>query len=130
MIDAAPETDFEDAIIALATATGWMIHAERPAKIRPDPTTGRTRARTAVKGHVGYPDITAAHPQHGIILAELKSATGTLTDEQRDWLSTLANHDRPAAQILIEVWRPEDWPAIETAFRHGPHVYRAHHRKP
>lgn len=130
MIDAAPETDFEDAIIALATATGWMIHAERPTKIRPDPTTGRTRARTSVKGHTGYPDITASHPRHGVIFAELKSADGRLTDEQRDWLSNLANHDRLGSPILIEVWRPQDWPAIETAFRLGPHVYRANHRKP
>lgn len=60
----------------------------------------------------GFPDIVCVGP-HGLIWAELKSASGTLTDDQWSWQYALLTAGQRAY-----VWRPCDWPEpIETQLR-------------
>ena len=63
----------------------------------------------------GYPDVHSVHDERGILIAELKSERGSPTDEQWDWLITLARHLPPppddTAPSRVHLWRPsnEDW---------------------
>jgi VRR-NUC domain len=53
---------------------------------------------------LGFPDLTLVHRDTGrVIFAELKSAHGRLTPEQREWLSYLGKRHE------VRLWRPADW---------------------
>ncbi len=55
----------------------------------------------------GFPDLTLV--RDGVLLIrELKTDRGRLTDAQRDWLAGLQ-----ACGVDAAVWRPSDWPAIQ-----------------
>lgn len=120
-----PETAFEDALLALAFHQGWLCHCERPAY-----SSDTESITTAIKGRRGYPDVTAVHPFKGVVFAELKSATGRLAVDQRGWITELARYDTPDSDVLVEVWRPADWPAIEVCLTEGVQAYRARFRSP
>ena len=122
-----PERPFEDALLKLAITLGWRVHAERPAPSRRDGDEG---FRTHIKGHRGFPDIVLAHPDHGLIVAELKTARGRLGPGQQEWQDDLVPLDRPGSKVLIELWRPADWSAIELALTEGFDAYRTRYRKP
>ena len=51
----------------------------------------------------GYPDLTAWHPDHGVIWAELKTATGKPTPDQTRVIAELR-----AAGARVYIWRPSD----------------------
>lgn len=60
--------------------------------------------RTAVSGDgKGWLDLTIVGPG-GVLFRELKSATGSTTPEQRQWIGWLTEAGQDAA-----VWRPRDW---------------------
>ncbi|NIL62728.1 hypothetical protein [Salinispora arenicola] len=60
--------------------------------------------RTAVSGDgKGWLDLTIVGPA-GVLFRELKSATGSTTPEQRQWIGWLTEAGQDAA-----VWRPRDW---------------------
>jgi len=84
----------------------------------------------------GYPDITAVHPQHGLLFAELKSAKGRATIEQQAWLEDLAHFSRtigdpmdayewnrsdawmrasqiPRPRVVVGLFRPSAWDWLE-----------------
>lgn len=92
------EDELLDAVLTLASALGWYAHHDRPAR------TADGRWCTPVQGDRGFPDLVLAHPRHGVIFRELKSATGKLEDDQAAWLEALANGGADAG-----VWRPADW---------------------
>lgn len=75
----------------------------RTAHFRPAQTqTGRWV--TPVQGDgKGFPDCVIVGPG-GSLLRELKSATGSLSREQREWLGWLK-----AAGLDADVWKPSDW---------------------
>lgn len=80
--------------IRLAELVGWRVFSIR----RSD--------RAKVQGHTGkgWPDLAMA--KGGELLAvELKSATGTLTPEQRAWQQRL--HAVPGVRFFV--WRPQHW---------------------
>jgi len=58
---------------------------------------------THVQGHNGFPDIIMAHEKHGLVIAELKTLKGRLSEPQVDWCRTL-----DAAGAEVYVWRPTD----------------------
>jgi hypothetical protein len=74
---------FEATIIELMHILGWRVASFRPAL-----TKHGWRTAVSADGK-GYPDMTAFHPVHGILYAELKTGKGRLEPEQiawRDWI--------------------------------------------
>ena len=83
--------------------TGWRACHFRPAR-----TAGGWR--TAVQGHVGFPDIIGIHPVRGIVAIECKSDKGRLTDEQNAWKQWFESvEDRWPGAVEYRVVRPVDW---------------------
>lgn len=98
---AETEGEFQAKVIDTARLYGWKVVHYRPARTAHGWTT-------ALTGDKGAPDLILAKGGH-VLLVELKSATGTLTAEQRDWLKHLGPHGH--------VWRPGDWGAVLATLR-------------
>jgi hypothetical protein len=80
------ERDLQSEILKIARMMGWLCYHTYNSK----------------KSAPGFPDLVMVHPRSGAILfAELKSATGKVTDEQDEWLRALA------VRGVAFVWRPE-----------------------
>jgi hypothetical protein len=90
------ERDFQQRIVDLARLTGWHCVHYRAA-------WQRGKWVTPLTGDSGAPDLILAR-RGVVILAELKTDQGRLTDPQRAWLAALGTHGR--------VWRPSSWPEI------------------
>lgn len=56
----------------------------------------------------GFPDLCLIRPPVALF-CELKSESGRLRPEQREWLEAL----RACERVEAGVWRPRDWPEIE-----------------
>lgn len=91
-----PEARFTSQVIALLHLYGWLVY-------HPLPAVHRGRYVTAMQGDKGWPDIAAAHPVHGFLVAELKTDTGKVTAEQKQWMHALLS-----AGVEAYVWRPDD----------------------
>lgn len=99
------EADFQSWVMDTAQALGWRrYHARKTVTRRKD---GSLVHHTPYSGDGGFVDLVLAHPQHGIIFAELKAARGRVTAEQQAWLDVLHG----------EVWRPKDRELIERRLR-------------
>jgi hypothetical protein len=98
--------------IDLAKLNRWAVMHQRPAL---------TRAgwRTAIQGHIGFPDLVLARGGT-VLFRELKSARGRLTPEQLDWARQLSGDphwaetrlpgDQPyRSTLLFDIWRPADF---------------------
>src|SRR5690606_3850898 len=83
---AMSEAELQDAIVAAARLHGWATYHTRDSR-------GSDR---------GFPDLVLVHPRHGVYFAELKSASGRVTADQRAWLDQLR---RAGAHTFL--WRPE-----------------------
>jgi hypothetical protein len=94
------ENQFQAQVIQIARMNGWRVF--HPMKMQSRDGTWRT----ALSGDKGWPDLVLAHPTRGLIVAELKSDKGRLTQDQHAWLAALA----PWAEI--QVWRPTDLTTI------------------
>lgn len=94
-----PEEDFQDSVLQLAAYMGWSL---------------RYHTYDARRSAPGYPDLTLCKPRDGrLLIAELKSETGKLSDDQRLWvegLNTVKHFD-------VRVWKPSDWTEIEKVLR-------------
>ena len=97
------ERDFQSQVIDLARSCNWRLAHFRAGK------TAGGRWATQMSGDVGYPDLTLVRGDR-LIFAELKSATGTITPEQMDWLDALSM----VAHVSAELWRPDGLDAIAT----------------
>lgn len=95
------EDAFKDTLIDTAIRYGWTVAHFRPARTE-------RGWRTPMQGHKGFPDLVLARAGR-VIFAELKSATGRPTKEQRAWLAAVGVHGR--------LWRPADWPTIVAELR-------------
>jgi hypothetical protein len=89
------EAELQRNVIDMARYLGWYVHAERPAMTSKG-------FRTAIMGNAGFPDIVLCRADR-LIFVELKSASGTLTDQQVKWGKLLA------ANTTYYIWRPSDW---------------------
>lgn len=114
------EDELQDAVIQTATLLGWRVAHFRPALTKKG-------WRTPVEGHgAGFPDLVLVRVRSGrdarLILAELKSQQGALSDEQNEWYGRLAmvadavaaladdagaDDRRPPLEVVV--WRPKDW---------------------
>jgi hypothetical protein len=100
------EKQFQATVIQIAKWHGWMVFHPMPVQ--------NTKGvwRTAVAGDIGFPDLVLAHSTRGVILAELKTGTGRLSDDQQLWIDTLL-----LAGAEAYVWRPKDLPDIQQRLR-------------
>lgn len=101
------ETELQAAVIDLARVYGFRVAHFRPAK-----TEKGWRTPVGADGK-GFPDLGLVKPGR-MIVAELKSAVGRVTPEQREWLNAFES-----AGISAYVWRPEHWPAAVLAVLRG-----------
>lgn len=99
------EAHFTQRVIQTARWHGWKVTHFRPSR------TQSGRWATAVQGDIGSPDLLLAR-DGDVLLAELKTDTGRLRPEQREWLAHLG--DRAV------VWRPRDWDAVLTRLARKP----------
>ena len=97
------ESDLKSYIIELAGWHGWLVHHDLPALDR------KGNWRTHIEGNAGFPDLVLAHPQRGLVFAELKAETGKITAGQAKWLGALEGHTAEAV-----LWYPGDMAEIET----------------
>ena len=95
------EADFQQAVAEFAQLVGWRVAHFRPARNH----RGRHMTPVAYDG-VGWPDLVLVRDR--LIVAELKTKQGRVTDQQQAWLDALA-----AAGVETYLWRPDDWPDIE-----------------
>jgi hypothetical protein len=95
------EDELLAAVIDLCRLRGCTVAHFRPARVKD--RDGSDRWVTAVQGDgKGYPDLTIVGPA-GVLFRELKSATGTLSPEQKGWSLKLR-----AAGADFAVWTPAD----------------------
>ena len=103
------EAAFQEQVLELARACGWLVHAERPALSR----SGRWA--TPIQGDAGFPDLVLVHPQRRLLLfVELKMKGGKLTIAQQAWLDAL---NTVVFAGLAGVWRPGDWGLLKKTLK-------------
>lgn len=101
------EREFQRSVMDLAHLTGWeTLHCRTSMQ--------QDRYLTATTGTMakGWPDLVLAHPKkRRLIFVELKADKGRTTPEQNRVLGVLSG-----LLPLLEtyVWRPKDWPEIES----------------
>jgi len=96
------ESEFTRLLIAVARGLGWRTAHFRPARLK----SGRWA--TPVQGDAtGFPDLILVRGKR-LLAIELKSRSGRLRPEQRDWLDALGL----VPGVTCVVARPGDWPAL------------------
>lgn len=84
------EKDFQAAILFLARREGWHCYHTFDSR----------------RSAGGFPDLLCVRGEV-IFVAELKTTTGKMTEQQLVWLAAFLRAGVPAYQ-----WRPENWPDI------------------
>lgn len=97
------EAEFQAMVIDLAHACGWLVAHFAPARVI---RRGVEKYETPVRGDGrGFPDLVLARLTDGVprvLLVELKTDTGRLSEHQKRWLR----------ESGASVWRPGDWEEI------------------
>lgn len=88
--DSVDEKQFQADVILFAKLRGWRHHHHYDAR----------------KSTAGWPDLVLVRNARALFV-ELKTNTGEVTPEQRDWIDDLNR-----AGLTACVWRPRDWPMI------------------
>jgi VRR-NUC domain-containing protein len=96
------EEAFERTLEETAEALGWKVY----------------HTRYSLRSKKGFPDVVMARPGRGgsrgrVIFAELKSARGSVSDDQADWLAVLER----CPGVEVYVWQPHQWPEIEACLK-------------
>ena len=100
------ETQFQLAVIAYAKLRGWRIAHFRPA------WTGKGWRTPVQADGAGFPDLIMTRGDR-LVIAELKSKQGKVSDEQQAWLDAFTL----IRDAEVYVWRPEDRDEIEEVLR-------------
>jgi VRR-NUC domain len=87
---ALSETDFMAQIRHLALVNGWLTYHTHLSR----------------RSDEGFPDLVLV--REAVLFAELKSATGKVSQTQNTWLAMLER----THQVEVYLWRPGDWPQI------------------
>lgn len=101
------EQAWQQQVIDLARLCGWRIHHTRAAINR------RGQWSTPTQGDPGYPDLTLAHPDGLVVIAELKTERGKVGPDQHEWIRLLDD----SSELAVEVWRPHHWGHVEQVLR-------------
>ena len=88
-------------VIDLADLLGWLVYHTHDSR----------------RSAAGFPDLVFVRGER-LIVAELKTERGRVSNAQSAWLAALD----AISGIETYVWRPNDWPVIETMLRHGRDV--------
>lgn len=89
---AVTEAQLQQQVLDLAALTGWLAYHTHDSR----------------RSQPGFPDLVLVNTrQERTIFAELKTATGRVSEAQRRWLHTLT-----AAGNETALWRPGDLPEI------------------
>ena len=94
------EAQWQAQVVQLAQTFGWLVQHTRPAKVG-------DKWVTPITGNVGFPDLVLAHPERGVLFAELKAERGRLSAGQVEWLTVLK-----AGGAECYLWRPDDLTAV------------------
>jgi len=97
---AISEASFLQQVKSLAYIHGWLFHHATPSMT--------SKGKWITTGAPGFPDVVMAHPERGVIFAELKTETGKKTAAQDAWLRALGPH------VECYLWRPSDLDSIST----------------
>jgi hypothetical protein len=90
------ERDLSTYVVELARLGGWKLRYHTYT------SRGTSYGKPAAPG---FPDWVLVHPeQQRLLFAELKSDTGVIRPEQREWLDALS--DVPGVEVFL--WRPSD----------------------
>jgi hypothetical protein len=95
---AQPERDFQRSVCELLDLRGWLWWHDVDSR----------------KNKRGLPDLIAVRGRR-LIFAELKSAKGTVTDDQLSWLYRLGGLE--STEVEVYVWRPGQMDEIERVLR-------------
>lgn len=101
------EGDLQRAIVELAEVYGWLVY-HPPDNIPREGADGRKWVQNVVPG---WPDLTLVRPPE-LLVAELKSAKGRVSEAQQGWLDALA-----ACGVETYIWRPRDFDAAHRRLR-------------
>jgi len=96
------EAELQSNVIELAHTLGYLCHAERPAQ------NTKGQWRTAIQGDKGFPDLVMTK-HTSIIIVELKSEKGRLSQMQSLWLNHFGALTPYNASLSVRIWRPSDW---------------------
>lgn len=108
------ESGFTTAVIECAQMHGFLVHHDRPARIKGH--DGEDTWRTAIQGDKGFPDILAIG--HGrLVVAELKVGRNATSAAQDAWLWQFGKLASLAWHVECHLWRPENWDEIEETFK-------------
>jgi hypothetical protein len=102
------EAEWQDNVVELAHFYGWVVAHFRNSRVG-----DRHMTATAYDG-AGFPDLVLAHPDKGVIFAELKSPKGRVSSKQTAWLDTL---ERSGSRAVV--WRPSDLANVHRLLRRG-----------
>lgn len=104
---ALTEAQFQEQITGLSKALGWRhLHVRR--------SIGKGR-KWVTATNVAWPDLTLwSERQQRLLVAELKTDRGVLSEDQAEVLSSLER-----AGVEVHVWRPWMWDEIVQTLR-GP----------
>ena len=101
-------------VMDMAHLLGWRTAHFRPARTEEG-------WRTAGSGDAkGFPDLCMVHPVQGrIVVAELKSQRGQVSEDQAAWIADLG---ALPDTVEVHVWRPLAWidGTIESVLRGAP----------
>ena len=89
------EKVFQATVLELAHLEGWLSYHTHDSR----------------RSAAGFPDLVLVRPPR-VIFAELKTAKGAMSPQQRLWIAALG-----ACEVEAYIWRPADWPDIEQALR-------------
>lgn len=109
---ALTERQFQARVIDLLHMFGYRVAHFLPAvNLR-----GQWRTPVAADGK-GFPDLVAVRPERNgrsgrVLFIELKTDTGRLTKEQKEWQA-----DLEGAHAEAYVWRPRDWTTLSEIVR-------------
>ena len=97
------EAEYQSRIVDSARLLGWRIHHCRPL------ARAGGSFHTPITGHAGFPDLVLVRQRDGrLLLLEVKSEDGRLTNEQREWMR--AWQQVPCAEVYVA--RPSNWDFI------------------
>jgi hypothetical protein len=98
------ERRFQGLVIEYARLRGWLVHHTRPALRQSGGWS------TPIQGDAGFPDLVLAR-RGALLLVELKSAKGRLSEPQRRWAEAFRGEGWGTA-VQYRLWRPDDWPQV------------------